>query len=303
MTTQDGAEKRSFWDKLLKIDRRWLYVVIWLVVMIPLLYPFAIKPEAMPPVRMLFNYIDTMPEEKALVISIDYTPDTEPELHPMAISLLRHAFATKRKVGILCVATVLSLGLGENAIRQVTEEFNSVATTHEDSIIYGRDYVFWGWTTPFITVLLGMGERITDVFPIDYYGHTTESLPIMQGLKNYDDMGIVVSIAASSVPLSWITYAHTQFDVHLGCGITAVSAADFYPYLHSGQFTGMLAGMKGAAEYEQLVADKMDELDLDMTGRRMATEAMSSQTSAHIAIMIFLIIGNIAFFMSRRRKK
>jgi hypothetical protein len=293
----------KFWDKLLSIDRRWIYIVIWLVVMIPLLMPFKIKPQAMPPVQMLFDYIDSMPEDKALVISIDYTPDTKPELHPMAISLLRHAFATKRKVGILAVATVMSVGLGENALRQVTEEFNSRATTREDSIIYGEDVVYWGWTTPFITVLLGMGERVTSVFPVDYYGNQTDTLPIMRHLKNYDDMGIVVSIAGSSVPLSWVNYAHTQFGVNMGCGITAVSAADFYPFLNSGQFTGMLAGMKGAAEYEQLVSEKMVELGYDWSLPRKGTEAMSSQTAAHLAIMAFILIGNIAFFVTRRRKK
>jgi len=36
-------------------------------------------------------------------------------------------------------------------------------------------------------------------------------------------------------------------------GVTAVMAADLYPYLQSGQLVGMLAGLKGAAEYEKLV--------------------------------------------------
>ena len=292
----------KFLERLLAIDRRWLYIVIWLVVMVPLIFPFVIKPEATPPVQQLFNHIDTMPEERALVISVDYTPDTEPELHPMYIALMRHAFATGRRVGVLSTG-VLGLGLGEAGIRQVSEEFNARATTHADSIINGEDYVYWGWTTPFLTVLLGMGEKISNVFTVDYYGTPTESLPIMAELRNYDDIGIVVSIAGTSVPLSWINYAQTQFGVPIGCGVTAVSAADFYPYLNSGQFTGMLAGMKGAAEYEELVENKMAGVGLDWGLRRKGTEAMSSQTAAHIAIMIFIIIGNAAYFLTRGRKR
>jgi len=303
MTTPNAPEKLGFWDRLLRIDRRWLYIIIWLVVMVPLLYPFQIKPIAMPPVTRLFNYIDTMPEDKALMISIDYTPDTEPELHPMALSLLRHAFTNRTRVGVLCLGSVMGVGLGENATRTVADEFNERATCREDSIIYGEDYVFWGWSTPFVTVLLGMGERISNVFPVDYFGNTTESLPIMRHLENYDDAGILVSIAASSVPQSWVTYAQVQFDLAIGCGITAVSAADYYIFLNSGQFTGMMAGMKGGAEYEQLVEEKMIAEGKDWGLRRRATEGMSSQTSAHIAIMIFIIIGNVAFFVTRRRKK
>jgi hypothetical protein len=301
VTPQADSARVSFWTRLQAIDRRWIYLVLAAVVIVPLLFPFKIKPKATTPVQKLFNYIDTMPREKALVISIDYTPDTRAELQPMVVALLRHAFATRRPVGVLAMA-VYGLGLGEEALSQVAAEFNAHATNHEDSIINGEDYVFWGWTTPPLTVMLGMGERITNVFPVDYYGARTESLPIMRDLRNYDDMGILVTVAASAMPRSWIVYAQVQFGVHLSCGITAVSAADFYPYVNSGQFTGMLAGMKGAAEYEELVTAKMNKEGLDWGLRNRGTEAMSSQTAAHLAIMAFIIIGNIGFFATRRRK-
>ena len=219
----------------------------------------------------------------------------------MLVAMLRHAFTIHRRVGMLAMA-VQGLGIGEDALRQVTSEFNSHAKTNADSVLNGRDYVYWGWTTPPITVMLGMGERITRVFPVDYYGNKTDTMPITRHLKNYDDVGILVSIAASSTPLSWINLAQTQFGIHLGCGITAVSAADYYPYVNSGQFSGMLAGMKGAAEYEELLEQRMVKNGMDWHLRRKGTEAMSSQTAAHLAIMAFIIIGNIGFFITRRRK-
>jgi hypothetical protein len=297
-----SAQRENIFLRLQRIDRRWIYLILWLVIMLPLIFPFKIQPRPTPPVEQLFNYIDTMPENKALVISVDFTPDTRAELQPMVIALLRHAFAIKRRVGILTMQ-VYGLGLAEEAIQQVTTEFNTRARTHGDSVIYGEDYVFWGWTTPLLTVMLGMGERITNVFPVDYYGNRTESLPIMRQIRNYDDVGILVSIAASALPRSWINYAQVQFGVNLSCGITAVSAADFYPYVNSGQFIGMLAGMKGAAEYEQLVAQRMKQNDMDWELRNAGTDAMSSQTAAHLAIMAFIVIGNIAYFASRRKKK
>lgn len=297
-----SVQRGNIFIRLQRIDRRWIYLVLWLVIMAPLIFPFKIQPKPTPPVNQLFNYIDTMPENKALAISADFTPDTKAELQPMVVALLRHTFATKRRVGILTMQ-VYGLGLAEEAIQQVTAEFNANARTHEDSVIYGEDYVFWGWTTPILTVMLGMGERITNVFPVDYYGNRTESLEIMRHIKNYDDIGILVTIAASAIPRSWINYAQVQFGVNLSCGITAVSAADFYPYVNSGQFIGMLAGMKGAAEYEQLVAERMEKNGMDWALRNRGTEAMSSQTAAHIAIMAFIIIGNIAFFATRRKRK
>jgi hypothetical protein len=143
-----------------------------------------------------------------------------------------------------------------------------------------------------------MGENITGVFPVDYYGNKTDTLPIMKHLKNYNDIGILVSISGSAYPFYYITYAQTSFGVRIGAGSTAVQAADFYPYLNSGQVTGMMSGMKGGAEYEEMVAS-----NLGIGGRRRATEAMSSQTASHIWIMILIIVGNVGYFAMRRRKK
>lgn len=297
MTNNEGNLRSSIWEKMTKIDRRIIYSLLLLVVVIPLIFPFKLRPKPMPPVEKLFNHIDTIPDDKCLVISVDYTPDTEAELHPMTIALLRHAFAQRKKVGVLCIS-LLGLGLAQDALTTVSNEFNSRASTNADSIIYGRDYVFWGWQQPPLVPILGMGENISKVFPVDYYGNKTETLPMMKKIKNYNDVAILVSIAGSAVPFWYITYAQTSFGVRIGAGSTAVQAADFYPYLNSGQVTGMMSGMKGAAEYEQLVEERCN-----VFGRRKATDAMSSQTAAHIWIMITIIIGNIGYFVIRRRKK
>ncbi len=287
----------NFWEKLQKIDRRIIYFLLLLVIIIPQFRPIKFKPKAMPPVERLFRYIDNIPEDKALLISVDYSPDTEPELHPMTYSLLRHAFARRVKVGVLTLG-ILGLGLAEDALKTVVKEFQGKAKTSLDSIIYGRDYVFLGWQTPPLVVLLGMGESITKVFPVDYYGNKTDTIPFLQKIRNYRDVSIVVSIAGSAVPFWYVTYAQTTFGVRVGAGSTAVQAADFYPYLNSGQVTGLIAGMKGAAEYEELV-----ERELNVKERRKATEAMTSQTFAHIVIILFIIIGNISFFFLRKKKR
>ncbi len=287
----------NFWEKLAKIDRRIIYLMLLLVVMIPIIVPFKLHPKPMPPVEHLFNAIDAIPSEKALVISVDYTPDTEPELHPMTYALLRHAFAEHKKVGILCIS-LLGLGLAQDALSTVSNEFNSVARTHADSIIYGRDYVFWGFQASPLVPILGMGENIANVFPVDYYGNQTDTLAMMKKIKNYNNVGILVSISASDTPFWYIYFAQTSFGVRIGVGSTAVQAADYYPYLNSGQVTGMMSGMKGAAEYEEMVAKKFG-----ISGRRKATEAMSSQTAAHLWIMFTIVLGNIGYFALRRRKK
>ncbi len=283
-------------DLMSRIDRRIIYLLLLVVVTLPLVFPSARSVRVMPPVEKLYHAIDGVPEDKALIIDFDYDPQTLPELEPMGFAVLRHAF--KKRIKVLALSLyVQPLGLAQNALTSVTEEFNSIATSNADSIIYGRDYVFLGWQPPPLIPILGMGESIVNVYRNDYYGNRTDTLPIMKEIKNYSDVGLLVSLSSGDPPKWWIEYAQNRFGIKVGAGITAVSASEFYPYLQTGQFSGLMVGMKGAAEYEEQI-----ERELNIKARRRASESLPSLTYAHLVIMLFIVIGNTGYFISRRSK-
>jgi hypothetical protein len=219
-----------------------------------------------------------------------------PELQPMLMALLRHAFARKIPV-LVMTAYIQGLGLARRALDEVTFEFNASAKTPGDSVMYGRDYVFLGWPPYWLAAVLRMGSDISQAYPADYFKNRTASLELMKRIKNYNDIGIVVSIAGSAIPQSYVTYVNTRFGVRIGAGSTAVSAPDFYPFLNTGQMSGMMAGLKGASEYEYLVNTKYN-----LAGATPATRGMSSQSIAHIAILLLVVVGNIGYFATRRKK-
>ncbi len=277
------------------LDRRIIYLILALVVVLPLVIPSVQKVRVMTPVNKLFDAVESIPDDQILMIDFDYDPQTLPEIEPMGIAVLRHAFQQRIKVAVLSLY-VQPLGLAKKALDQVTEEFNSKALSRADSVIYGRDYVFLGWQPPPIVPLLGMGISITNVYRRDYYGYRTDSLPMMAKVKNFNDVGILVSLSGATAPLWWVAYSQTRFGVTVGAGITAVSASEFYQYYQTGQFSGLMIGMKGAAEYEELVETK-----LSVKGRRKASEALGSLTAAHLTMIAFIVIGNVGYFIRRRR--
>lgn len=283
-------------EALTKVDRRIIYVILLVVVTVPLIFPSAQSVRVMPPAEKFFRAVDEIPPDKALIADFDYTPQDMPELEPMGIALLRHAFRKRIKVLVVSLY-VQPLGLAQRALQQVTEEFNSVAQTNADSIIYGRDYIFLGWQVGAVNAMLTMGESITRFYPVDYYGNRTDTLPLMKKIKNYRNVGLVASLSPSDLPKYWVAYAQNRFGVKVSSGITSVSASEFYPYLQTGQFSGMLVGMKGAAEYEEMV-----EQNLDIKGRRKASESLPSLTYAHLLIIAFIVVGNVGYFLSRRQK-
>ena len=73
--------------------------------------------------------------------------------------------------------------------------------------------------------------------------------------------------------------------------MTAVMAPRYFAYISSGQMTGMLGGMKGAAEYETLLQKPA-----------AANMGMTSQSLVHLFIIFSVIAGNIIFFMGKKGK-
>lgn len=272
-----------------KIPRQVVFVAIALAVMIPLIKPIGLPVEVMSKSEQLFRAIDSLgSDSKPVLISCDFDPQSMPELYPMLVAILRHCFARDIKVLVMALWPQ-GPGLAEMALDQVPREFDKT---------YGEDFVFLGYKFGVTAILLGMGTNIQGVFPVDYYGTPLDSLELTSNVHNYDDLSLIVTLSSGDPGWrAWLLFAQSRYGAHLGIGVTAVSAADVYPYVETGQVIGLLAGMKGASEYETLV-----KRNGYSDGRRSATQGMDAQSLGHLLIMIFIVIGNIGYFVVRRQK-
>lgn len=288
----------NFFKSMTSINRRIIYLVLTILVILPFFLRFHIPQNIMPQTRKLYDFIDRLEPEtnQAVLISIDYTPQTMPECHPMAISILTHCF--KKRIPIIGISfDPQAPGLAIEAFNTVVSKLNSQANSSKDSIIYGEDYVYLGWKSGRLAALMEMGEKISNVFPRDYYNNYTDSLPLMQNIKNYRDISISIVIAAADYPQEWLMYAQARYGLKIGAGLTAVMAPKYYPFLQTGQLSGMMSGMKGAAEYENLL---LKSGYTNETGK--AETGMNSQILIHLLIILLIIIGNIGYIAVRRKR-
>lgn len=275
----------SFFEKMLAIDRRWIFLVLAVVMIIPFFFYIGLPIKVTPEVQALYDAVDRLKPGDVVVYAGEYDPATIPELQPMAQAFLRHAFSKG--------ARIIATGLFQLGVAQVEQDLALVAK--EEGKKRGVDYVFLGYKPYPETVILNMGENFRKSFPTDYYGTPIDSLPMMKNLRNYSDCKMVVSINATSGADYWIRSAHGRYNIPLGLGVTAVMATDYYSYLQSGQIFALVGGMKGAAEYERLAGFKQkNELK--------ATARMDILNFAHLTIILFVILGNIAYFATRVKK-
>jgi len=272
----------SFYEKMMTLDRRWVYLCVGIAVAVPLFVPFTVPVSVTPEVRSVYDFVESLKEGDRLFIAIDYDPTVMAELQPMSLTIMRQCFAKGVKL-IISALHQNGPGMAEQLVSLVSKEFDKKS---------GVDYCYLGYKPyPGLTIL-AMGQNFRIPFPQDYYGVSLDSMPMMQGVRNYDQVKAIIAMEAGWVADSWIRDANGRYKVPVALGVTGVMAADYFQYLPSKQIFGLMGGLKGAAEYESLAKQK----------ERQATGRMKVQTIAHIMVIIFIVIGNVGFFMSKRKK-
>jgi hypothetical protein len=272
----------NFWKILGTIDRRIIYTLVGLAVAVPLLLKIIMPIRVSEPVLKAYETIDQLPAGSVVMISIDYDAASEPELQPMLIAILRHCFKKDLKV-ILMGHWALGLPLGEIALNKVAQEYNKK---------YGIDYVNLGYRPGYSALMVGIGRELRDFFATDYRGVSVDSFPFMRTVHNYQQIGVLVGLEAGATGDAWVQFAGARFQQKIILGATGVVAPDLYPYLQAGQISGLIAGLQGAAEYETLVKSI-----------GTATLGMPTQSILHGLIILFIIVGNISYFVLRRKSQ
>lgn len=270
----------SIWHKLDKLDRRWVFVLVWIAVIIPLIVPASFKISISPEAQSLYDAVESLPDSSTVILTFDIWPNALAETEPMARAALHHLF--RKNMYVITVANIPLGGpsVAEHVTRELAKEYHKT---------YGVDFVNLGYKPGYVTVLRGMGTSIEGIFPTDNTGTPLSQLPLMQRVKNYDQVDFIFVVADNATLDYWVSIVNAQFKKKIGAGVTAVQAPKQFAYVGSGQLVGLLGGMKGAAEYEKLVG---------RTG--LATTGMGMQSLAHFLLIGLIAVGNVGYLMIRR---
>jgi hypothetical protein len=295
MAGERGIDRFFAW--LLALDRRWIYLFVAISLITPIVVPIGLPVTTTSSTRKAFEYIENLKPGDVVWLSFDYGPSSAPENDPMAEAFLRQCFLRKVRVIVSAFYPLGGLGLANNTLARVTPEFPGLK--------YGEDYINLGYKDGAAAVMRRLGDNIVEAFPSDVSGRPVTGFPIMRGIQNIHQIQLVFTAATGLIGEYWITQVHAQFGTPVIIGPTAVSAPKYYAYLNAGQLVGMLGGMKGAAEYEKLLMAKYPQLDRYYHETRFftATKGMDGQTVLHTVILLFILLGNIAFLRTKGRRK
>ncbi|QUL99020.1 MAG: hypothetical protein IMF26_02835 [Candidatus Fermentithermobacillus carboniphilus] len=273
-------------EKLQRIDSRIIFLILALAIMIPLFRPIGMPISINKDLTQKFyDVIESLPEGSVVWFGCEYSPGASGELNPQVAAVFRHAMSKNLRV--------ILFGMWENGTTLAREVVDPIAK--EMGKKYGVDYVNLGYKPGLTAVLRAMLKDLwAAAAGVDINGTPLENLPLMADVKVVSPdtiKAVVVFSSGSPGDPDYLTYWTDPYGMILLTGQVAVQVPSRMPYMQSGQHKGLIPGLRGAAEYEKLIGKP-----------GIATQLMDAQSTAHLTIIIFVILGNIAFFAQKLSK-
>ncbi|HHX28685.1 MAG: hypothetical protein ACOX5Q_04885 [Bacillota bacterium] len=275
------------WEKLANVDRRWIYALMIFVIALALIKPIglAIVPSA--DTQKVYDIIENLPRGSIVWMGMEFSAGGIPELMPALQSMIRQGFKEGRDLRFVCAGMWQMAGdMADQAFSIVKEEF-----PHKQ---YGVDWVNIGYK-PGGDVLLQQYQNsiIETAKGVDFYGDDLSQFPLMKEFTSLKQAELV-AIFCTGTPgeKEYIKHVTSPNKIPLVEAAISVSIPECMPLVQAGQISGLLAGMKGAAEYEVLV---------EKPGS--ATAGMDAQSFSHALIIIFMILGNLGYVFTKNKKE
>ncbi len=156
---------------------------------------------------------------------------------------------------------------------------------------YGVDYVGFGFIPGSEVAMAQLAVNFRTIVKVDLYGNPVEKLPLMNNINSAKDIGLLVTIDSTSTCLLWFRQWSEPFKVPTIVSTTAGSWPQVTPFYTMGMVKGALAGLRGAGEYEKMLA---------MPGEGLKSVDMLSMSTIYMVVMVAL--GNVVYYLQKRRK-
>jgi hypothetical protein len=238
--------------------------------------------------RPVFTRIDALEPGTPVLVSLDYSPASAPEIEPMAEAITRHLLLRGARPVFVTLWPE-----GNNMLQRLRDR---VLIPEFPDLVEGREFVALGYKAGGRMVINALRQDLAAMYTTDLRGVVLDSLPALAGLRRLDDFPLLIALSGGTPGLKeWVLYGGDPTGIPVAGGCTAIGTPEFLAYFPV-QLLGLVGGLKGASEYEAALAQRFPDRAIP----RRAGRAMGPQTVAHVLILLFLVLGNLSYLRRRR---
>ena len=263
----------------------WLYFGLIIIAMgyntlYPLGFPIPISDQT----RNVYALVDELQPGDIMFVDMGYESGTIAFMEPGMVAIIRHAMTNGVKIVMVSTGVESPMLLGRLMDKVKPESFGYV---------YGTDWVHLGYIAGGEPSYASMLGDINGLVTEDYEGTPTSDLPLMQelGAPTANDIDLVgIWTAGGDVVEGWIRQAAVKYDLTFFTEVNEMMVPTILPY-YPINVDGIINGGIGAAEYENLSGFAGEAIKLS-----------DMMTMGGLVVLIFLILGNIGYLMTKGGK-
>jgi hypothetical protein len=276
------AENGGIWKTFAEYDRRYVYLVLFLVVVVPLLNPLGFPISVSPDTRQFYEVLNTVEEGDIVMVAYNTEFSGFNELKPGIIASTRVLIEKGAKI---VIASAHPEAISINPI-----VFEYLATeVQENDYTYGEDYIDLGYVL--------VNEAAVAAMAQDFHGVITQDIsnnPIagtfLDDVNTHEDFDLIVDFT-TGLSTTYILNHYALSGTPLLVNCIGVMIPSQKNYVDTGLVLGLLGSMRGGAELEYLT---------DSPGPGLI--AMDAFTFGHYMLIGFIIMGNLGYYMYTRHQ-
>lgn len=273
------------------------YILIILALSLPLAYNFTIEPARLKSAEKAFEVVETTPvmEGQLAVLAFDFSPSTKAENEAQANALVEHLF--RRRIPVIVFSFTV---LAEGFLKSVPQEVAAMLMKEQPNQKweYGKDWINIGYKPGAGLFLQGLGQtdNLSEFFGKDILGVSVNSYPRFSKAKTLKDILFISEMSGSLAIDSFIQFLRRDgYAPKIIYGPTSILIPQSYIYLDSGQISGLLEGISGAAWYAKLIQEKYQS-----HSESKVLVLNSSLGIAQLVILTLILVGNIIEWSRRK---
>lgn len=269
----------SLLEKLDKLDRRIIFLILLLLCFFPVLMPLGLPVPVSPATTSAYNAMVTLKPADNICITFDYAGGSAAELYPQNLVILKHALKLNLRV------VVVSFSVGGLELADLC-----LAEAGWGSKKYGVDYVNLGFVSGTETGMAAFVKDIQATISADARGTPLSQIPLMNDVKNINSFKYLAFTTSTSQDMYVRQFSGKGVPI-IGC-IQSLYFSVLQVYMGSGQIVGFLNGLRGSAEYEVMIK----ELGIGAI-------SMDQASLTHWFAVLLLIMGNITSYFVRKNPR
>lgn len=260
--------------------RHAIFLMVAVAVVVPMWLGIPLSCPSTEPTLRVYRWVESLPPGSLIWFGYDGWASSVAEVGPSAVVVARHLLSRGCRLVVTSTIPDGSL-LARRYVGRVAEAMGKK---------YGVDYVILGYRAGDMKAIRQMGAGLHGAYRTDVNGTPLGQLPILRGVGDAKSFAGIFT-ATDNKTFEWYAIVvKSQYGVPVYGASTAVGVPELYSYYNAGQISGLLAGLRGAAEYETLRNDPGN-----------AEAGMLAQSSVHFLVCGLILISNVLYFRGKRR--